>query len=283
MQRQSQQGAQSIERAIAIVRSIARVQHDGARLVDVARDVGVTKSTASRILQALARAGWIEQSKERGRFYLGIELYALKLTAASRHEIIGLGERAVTRLAELIGDTVYFQVPIGYDSICLARCEGKYPVKILTVDVGARRPLGMGAGNVAILAALANDEVERTIVANIEELGTYVAPGVELDPAILWRLVRETRLVGHSLIHDIFIPGMGAIGIPIIGPGGAPVGALSVAAITNRLQGERHSIIVTALQREVRTMEARLRKSVRATPAPVDILTEPIPKADAMA
>lgn len=261
-------GVQSIERAIAIVREVARLQKDGARLVDVAREVGITKSTALRILQALVRAGWIEQSKERGRFHLGVELYGLKLTAGARHEIIGLGERAVARLAEQIGDTVYFQVRMGYDSICLARCEGKYPVKILTVDVGARRPLGMGAGNIAILAALSSDEAESIIAANIEELQTYAAPGVTLDQVLLRKLVRETRQVGHSFVQDLFIPGMGAIGMPIMGAGDIPVGALSVAAITNRLQGERHPVVITALQREVRTIEARLRKTVWATPPP---------------
>ena len=71
-------GVQSIERTIAIVRAVAQAQ-DGARLVDVARQLGITKSTAHRILQALVHAGWVEQGKESGRFHLGVELHALGL------------------------------------------------------------------------------------------------------------------------------------------------------------------------------------------------------------
>jgi DNA-binding IclR family transcriptional regulator len=254
-------GVQSIERTIAIVRAVAQAQRDGARLVDVARQAGITKSTAHRILQALVHAGWIEQGRERGRFHLGVELHALGLTAASRHELVGLGERAVTRLAEEIGDTAYFQLRAGNDSICLARREGSYPVKILTVDVGVRRPLGMGAGNLALLAFLPDDEIERTIAANLDELNTYAAPGVELDAALLRDLVRDTRFHGYAFVQDLFIPGMGAVGLPIIGAEGTPVGALSVAAITNRLQDERRVRVVAALQREVRAIEARVRKT----------------------
>jgi DNA-binding IclR family transcriptional regulator len=251
-------GVQSIERTIAIVRTVAQADRSGARLVDVARHAGVTKSTAHRILQALAHAGWIEQGSERGRFHLGVELHALGLVAASRHELVGLGERAVTRLAAQVGDTAYFQIRTGYDSICFARCEGSYPVKILTVDVGMRRPLGMGAGNLAILAFLPDDEIDSIISANIDELRTYVADDVEFDDAVVRELIRETRLQGYSLVQDLFIPGMAAIGMPIVGSEGAPVGALSVAAITNRLQNDRRATVIAALRHEVAAIEARL-------------------------
>jgi DNA-binding IclR family transcriptional regulator len=254
---------QSIERTIGIVRVVAQAHGAGARLVDVARLVGITKSTAHRILQALVNAGWVDRGERRGRFHLGVELHALGLVAASRHELVGLGERAVLHLAELVGDTVYFQMRAGLDSICLARREGAYPVKILTVDVGMRRPLGMGAGNLAILGFLPDDEVERVIDANLKELKAYAAPGVALDAELLQRLVRDTRRHGYSYVQDLFIPGMAAIGMPIRDAEGAPVGALSVAAITNRLQGSRRDKIVAGLKREVYDIELRLKKRVR--------------------
>ena len=254
------EGVQSIERTIAIVQAVAQAHAEGARLVDVARHVGITKSTAHRILQALVRSGWVEQGKERGRFHLGVELHALGLVAAPRHELVQLGERAVTRLAEQVGDTVYFQLRAGLDSVCLARREGSYPVKILTVDVGVRRPLGMGAGNIAILAFLPDDEVERVIAANIDELTTFAAPDVAFDAALMRELVGQTRLHGHAFVRDLFIPGMSAVGMPIIGSEGAPIGALSVAAITNRLRDERRVDVIALLQREVAAIEARIRK-----------------------
>jgi DNA-binding IclR family transcriptional regulator len=260
-------GVQSIERTIAIVRAVAGSHAEGARLVDIARQVGITKSTAHRILQALANAGWVEQSEERGRFQLGVELLALGLIATPRHELSELGERAVTRLAEQIGDTAYFQLRAGLDSICLARREGSYPVKILTVDVGVRRPLGMGAGNLAILAFLPDDEIERVIEANLDELLTYVAPDVEFDAEVVRELIRETRLHGHSFVRDLFIPGMSAVGMPIMADD-VPVGALSVAAITNRLRDERRVDVVASLQREVAAIEARIRKGGKLQRAP---------------
>lgn len=264
MKRENLTGVQSIQRTIAIVRAVAQTQKDGARLVDIARRIGITKSTAHRILQALVQAGWIEQSKERGRFYAGVELYALGLAAASRHELVGLGERAAARLAEKVEDTVYFQIRTGFDSICLARSLGAYPVKILTVDVGMRRPLGMGAGNIAILSFLADEEADRIISANLDELAIYAAPDIDLDRDLLWRLVRETRQQRYAFVRDLFVPGMSAVGMPILGSDGEPVGALSVAAITGRLHDARRAAVVADLEREVRVVESRLKKAARS-------------------
>jgi DNA-binding IclR family transcriptional regulator len=147
----------------------------------------------------------------------------------------------------------------------MARREGSYPVKILTVDVGVRRPLGMGAGNIAILAFLPDDEIERVVAANIDELTSYAAPDVAFDAALIRELVEQTRLHGHAFVRDLFIPGMSAVGIPIMGSEGVPVGALSVAAITNRLRDERRVDVIASLRREVATIEARIRKGVQPT------------------
>lgn len=260
MELENNSGVQSIARTIAIVRAVAQAQKDGARLVDIAKHAGITKSTAHRILKALVGAGWIEQGQERGRFHLGMELHAFGLAAASRHELAGLGERAATRLADQIGDTSYFQLRTGLDSICLARRSGSYPVKILSVDVGVRRPLGMGAGNVAILAFLSDEEIERVISSNLDELKRYAAPHVKFDAALFRKLVRETRRRGYSYVEGIFIPGMAAVGVPIMGADGMPVGALSIAAMMDRLKDERRTNAIRSLQREVATIEARLRK-----------------------
>jgi len=53
--------------------------------------------------------------------------------------------------AEEVGDTVYLVVRSGMEAVCLERIEGPSPVRVLTLDSGSRRPLGLGAGGLAIL------------------------------------------------------------------------------------------------------------------------------------
>src|SRR5215813_10096459 len=64
------QSVQSVDRAVTILEILSR---DGeAGVTDVARELGVHKSTASRLLAALDRRELVTQDAARGRFRLGV-------------------------------------------------------------------------------------------------------------------------------------------------------------------------------------------------------------------
>jgi len=48
---------------------------------------------------------------------------------------------------------VFLIVRSGDDAVCADRAIGSYPVKTSVVDVGTRRPLGLGGGSLAMLTA----------------------------------------------------------------------------------------------------------------------------------
>jgi DNA-binding IclR family transcriptional regulator len=51
------EGAQSIRRALAVLRLVAGGQETGVRLVDVVRGAGLSRPTAHRILRVLVEEG----------------------------------------------------------------------------------------------------------------------------------------------------------------------------------------------------------------------------------
>ena len=71
-------------------------------------------------------------------------------------------------LAESTQDTVYLSERRGLEAICSSRALGDYPIKALTLDVGIRRPLGIGAGGLAILCALPAAEADEIIEAHAQ-------------------------------------------------------------------------------------------------------------------
>ena len=80
---------------------------------------------------------------------------------------------SVLSLAELSGDTVFFVVRDRQDTVCIARESGTYPIRAVTVDVGSRRPLGVGAGGLAILSSLSEEERNETFNSIKERLSDY--------------------------------------------------------------------------------------------------------------
>jgi DNA-binding IclR family transcriptional regulator len=64
------------------------------------------------------------------------------------------------RIAEATGDTVFLTQRSGLDSVCVDRQEGTFPIKTFTLEIGMRRPLGVGTGSLAILSGLSEEEVK---------------------------------------------------------------------------------------------------------------------------
>lgn len=244
----------SIDKAGLVLQALAQRPDEGLRLSEVAAGTGLGKTTTHRLLASLGQIGFVEQDPETRLYRLGFELFCLGMAAANRFGIIEQARPCLDRLAEETGDTVFLSVRDRHEAICVDRRVGDFPIKTLTLNVGDRRPLGVGAGSMALLAFLSDEEVERAIAANAPRLAEL--PGFE--PLAVRQSVQAIRAQGYSLNDGRIIPDMFAIGMPILGRRGQVAGALSVAAIASRMQPPRREMIVAALQREAAFLRDRL-------------------------
>jgi DNA-binding IclR family transcriptional regulator len=238
----------SVERAMSLLRVISGENGHGTRLTDAARTIGLSKSTTHRLLSALISSGHVQQNLDTGRFHLGPEAISMAILSISRHNILDVARPAMVRLAERSADTVYLTVRAGLEAVCLGREEGSFPIKILSLTVGTRRPLCVGAGNLSMLAALPDAEVERAIAIH----GAALAQNWGVSGDTIRDLVKATRKQGYAYVMDIFVPGMAAIGVAVTGSDGAPYAAFSIASVPSRLMGERRANVVNWLQSEAR-------------------------------
>src|SRR5262245_38016193 len=234
----------TIDRAGRLLRAVA-LQPDGAMLSAVARDTGLGKGTVHRLLNALVDAGLVFQDYESKRYRLGVGL-ALLGHSAHRQDFAALAKPFLLRLAEQTQDTVYASVREGGAAVCVAREIGSFPIRTLSLEVGHLRPLGVGSGSLALFAFLSDDEIARLIDKNAAWLARY--PGHARKE--LLAKVADTRRRGYSLVEGRIVPGMNAMGVPILDAGGRPVAALSLAAISDRVSGPRITQLVRVLARE---------------------------------
>ena len=64
-------------------------------------------------------------------------------------------------------------MPSGCESVCLEPRPGTFPIRANYLDVGSRRPLGVGAGSLALLIALPPDERARVMATNAGRLASF--------------------------------------------------------------------------------------------------------------
>jgi len=244
---------QSIARAAAVLRALESTGADGRALTEIARITGFGKATTHRLLQALSEVGFVYQDLATRQYRLGAVLRLLGRRAYEQ-DIASISKPSLLRLAAASGDTVYLSVPEGGTSVCVDRELGAFPIRTLSLDVGQRRPLGVGSGSLAILAFMPPDEIATIIARNEQWLAAFPA----FAPEALHKLVRQTQSQGFSYIDGLIIPGINAIGAPVFDAARRPVAALSITAIAERVRGDRTLQLVNLLHEEVRQISTQL-------------------------
>ena len=194
---------QGIERALRLLKAVAAGNSTGRRLGDIVDATGLSKSTTHRLLHALVDQGAVEYQPDTGLFFLGYGLFEICIAAGSRFGLLELAEPVLRRLVERTEDTVYLSVRDGLDAICVARMEGTFPIKTLTLNVGDRRPLGAGAGSIALLAFQPEEELTRIVQENFRRPGKYP----RLNTVNVTALVQATRRQGFALNDGLLVKG----------------------------------------------------------------------------
>ncbi|TWH00112.1 IclR family transcriptional regulator [Mesorhizobium sp. J18] len=248
-------GSQSVDRALGLLAMVGRHADRGAALSTLVEESGLNKPTARRLLLALMRAGLVEQDEESRRYFLGEEAYVLGSLASRRFGLLQLSMESLIRLSKRTQDTSFLSVRRGSFSVCLYREEGTYPVRTHALQAGFEHPLGVGAGSLAMLAALPDEEVEAVLAENDQVLRESYPM---LPPERIRQDVEAARARGYSLNPGLIVANSWGIGVAICSPDGRPVGALSIAAIDSRMQEPRQRELAGHLFHEVRQVEEKL-------------------------
>ncbi|WP_233154988.1 IclR family transcriptional regulator [Candidimonas nitroreducens] len=184
------------------------------------------------------------QTEDDKRYHLGPLSFYLGLMGSEQGDLRDTAASLLTAIADETGDTVFLMVRVGVEAICADRRAGHYPIKTFVVDVGTRRPLGIGAGGMAILSTLSDTEMDAAMDANTDRIARF--PGFT-DESIR-KTVAVTRRHGYSMMDVPVVTGVRAIGYPICLSGGPAIAAFSIAAIAPRITSQRSSFLVKVLQ-----------------------------------
>ncbi len=250
-------GAQSVDRALTLLSLIGRHCEKGATLAAIVEESGLNRPTARRLVLALIRSRLVEQDPVTRRYFLGEEAYVLGVLASHRFGFLDCSLESLANLSRISGDTSFACVRRGDFSVCLHREEGAFPIRTHALLPGQRHPLGVGAGAMAMLAALSDAEIARILAANAvalrEHYPAYTPEAIATDVAF-------ARDQGYALNPGRVLTNSWAIGMAVRYPDGHIAGALSIAAIDGRMGEPRQGELFRHLEAEVAKVEGRLRR-----------------------
>ena len=233
-------GAQTLRRGLSVLRLLTRTGPGGLRMSEIGRRLILNKATAVRLTRTLVDEGFVTHDSLTSRYRLGPEAFAVGLAAEPSYEVHRLAAPALKALAAESGDTVFYTALHGFESICLSRDEGNFPIRNQLIKAGDRWPLGVGAGSCAILAARSDDEVRQVLTFNAA-LRAKQFP--QCSDAEIKKLIDQTRERGYCVQPGLVIADSWAVGVAVFDANKQPIGSISIAAIKSRLGVARSALI----------------------------------------
>lgn len=250
-------------RGTALLRALATGGPDGLSLTALAKAVGLPNATVHRLLAQLQRERWVVRLEAARHYVVGPLAYELGLSAAERFDLRRLLNPALAALAVQTDETVYLVQRSGHEAVCIDLIASASPTQATTLTIGSRRPLGLGAGGLAILAALPADEAE-AVMATVRE---PIQRDWHLSEAFVRESLAFTQANGFSFIRNRITPGVTAVGCSFRDGQGRVIGAVTVAGLNRRIGPmQRQRQLKERLQHTTSMLEQTLK--VRRAPLP---------------
>ncbi|MDF2115021.1 IclR family transcriptional regulator [Roseiarcaceae bacterium H3SJ34-1] len=231
-------GIQVIARAARVLRAIED-RPDGLSLGQIAKRVGLARSTVQRIVGALSAEGFVAANGHSGGVRIGPGLIRLAASAgSSTPELIAPYLRT---LGEQVGETVDLAVLSGGSAMFVDQVQGKQRLVALSA-VGERFPLHCTANGKAILACFAGEDTDDLIAKSLEE---HKSHGLRNRRTLL----REIEQVRRShLAYDLGEHGEGinAVGTALLDAFGRPL-AISIPVPAQRFAQQKPMLERTLL------------------------------------
>jgi DNA-binding IclR family transcriptional regulator len=226
-------GVQVIARAASVLRALEG-KSEGLSLGEIAREVGLARSTVQRIVAALTSEDFVTEAQPGRGVRIGPGL--ARIAASLNSNFTDILHRHLVALGDEVRETVDLSILSGGSVVFIDQIPGQQRLVALS-GVGERFPLHCTANGKAILACFNKEDAAKLIDRSLAEHADHPLA----NPARLLRelaAVRRTHLAFDLAEHGI---GISAVGVAMVDAFGRPV-AVSIPAPTHRFNLEREAL-----------------------------------------
>jgi DNA-binding IclR family transcriptional regulator len=221
---------QAVERAIAILKSFS-IEHPERGVGELSRELGLHKSTVSRLMQTLEQGGLLTRNPETKRYRLGIDLIGLASQVLSYMDVREVARPFLRRLAEDCQESVNLVVLEGGQVVNLEQFVAPARQVKNIGRVGRRMCAHCTAAGKVMLAYLPADRQDRVLAGDLLRFTVHTIT----DPDKLRQELAQIPERGYAVAQEELEDGLNAIAAPIADHTGRVVAAASIAGPAYRV------------------------------------------------
>jgi IclR family acetate operon transcriptional repressor len=226
-----------VDRAVAILDLLAR--NGWSAGAEVARDLGVHRSTALRLLSTLERHALVERDPRTSKYRLGRRLPQLASVVTGELDLRFVARPVCEQLAAAVGETVTLDVLDADQIVPIEQATGS--TSVVNVNwLGRRTPAHCTASGKVILAFGPAAVRERLVSRPLEP----TTPHTIVDRNELEQQFAEAIEAGFARTFQELEMGLNAIASPVFSAHGDVVAAIDVSGPAHRLgEGDRPEVV----------------------------------------
>jgi IclR family acetate operon transcriptional repressor len=197
---------------------------------ELARVLGMPKSSVQRSLMALREAAWIKPAPgDVTKWTMTTKALRLGYLATD----LNLRDAALPVMEELretTNETIHLMIPEGSKIILIERMQTLQPVRIV-LPLGIGLPLHASANGKAVLAYCSQGMVEQVIAAGLQSFSETTIT----DPEVLLAELAVIRQRGYATNEGEWRSDIAAVAAPVFDDGPEPAASLSISTPSRRM------------------------------------------------
>jgi DNA-binding IclR family transcriptional regulator len=244
----------SLERGLDLIELLAEDSTEKS-LSELSKKASFNQSTTHRVISALKSRGYVRQNPSNSKYRLTLKLFELGNKIIRRFNIKEAAEPILKELAKRTQESIYLIIRDGDDALCIDRIDGNPFVRILSLEIGGRQPLHLGAAPKVLLAY--NDEKEIDRIIEEKGLEAWTAQTIT-NPIQLKDELEKIRRQGYALSASDVTEGVAAIGFPIFNSDNKVIASISTAGMKDSFTEKRIEEIIEILKAASAQLSNRL-------------------------
>jgi len=228
-------GAQSVERALAVLRRFERADRS-LGVSELAAATGLTVSTTHRLTRALCAGGLLMQDPHSERYQLG-PMVAVLGRRAEEHLGYARALPTLESLAESTGESVNLGIRSGAEVLVVLAVPSPQPLRFDQL-AGSRVPIHTSAMGKCLLAFAPPVPRDVDVLSGLPRLTRFTDRTITHRDRLAAELQRA-RERGWALNDEERNPGVRAVATPVLDSVGSAAAAVAVQGPAMRLTDDR--------------------------------------------
>lgn len=249
-------GTQAVRRAVALLKAFDD-EHPSWGLSDLARETGLNKTTAFRLLAALESEGLVARAADGESYILGTEIVVMGGRALRANNLRAVARPVLEALAAATREAASLEILVGDEVLVVDEIIGGHLMGGVP-SLGSRWPIHAVSTGQALLAFMPPARAEALVPRTLRP----VTDKTITDRAALLAELEAIRGRGYSVADESLEVGLVAIAAPVFDHNGAVVAAVSIAAPKVRVTTER----IPDVAERVRAAAARVSAQIGYRP-----------------